>query len=286
MLDERLSGSFPLDGRQVPFVLGMPSVGRSLVRVYDPIARPTSQMSFPLGTMLYADLASVDGGVMKRDMLERIVDSVEALSAILHKRNDFYEWARQEGRLFARCPHCRERAPDWSIKGLSIPLRHAAPDLFRPDGVFLAVPALARPCSPGKRPGGVPTAAELRFELPSHRLGLGHGDRARGGTFAPIDIARERAQWEAWLPPGIDDAVGRSWWRKDDLGFRTILRVASAIESLDRGGPPTPVTLVDWPAIDLLFVSSLGVLTHFVDVPPGSTLIYTCPCGGRFLPLG
>jgi hypothetical protein len=66
-------------------------------------------MSLPLGTMLYADLASVDGGVMKRETLERIVDSVEAISAILQKRNDS---TNGHGRRAGSSPAARTAASE------------------------------------------------------------------------------------------------------------------------------------------------------------------------------
>lgn len=286
-LEELLTGTFPLEGRQVPFTLSLATVERILPHTYDPVRRPTSTLGSLLRAQLYWELAAIDDGPVELEMIDRIMAHPAALSAVLTKRNAFYEHARLQGKLFALCPHDNQHEAEYSLYGLAVGVRSGLPDLFRADGAFFAVPPLSKVLSRGRRPEGVPLATRLRFELPSHVFGLGGPKRATGGVLAPLDLAREIRQWEKWLPPETDESERAGWWSEDHLGFRAVLRVASAIASLDRGGPATPVRLMSWPAIDLFFLVSLRVMTYFVDLPPDSSIIQPCrSCGGRYAPMG
>jgi hypothetical protein len=149
--------------------------------------------------------------------------------------------------------------------------------------MFQAVPSLAEPRERGLRPAGVLSAAQIRFTLPSVRLGL--QSTIRSGTLQGIDEGHVQALYQRFAPEGQLPPEGLEHRDPDFPAFRATLRALAALSSLDgadlsRG----PGSLEQLPACDFLFLDNLYFVLH--DLPVGPRAIVTCErCAARFVPV-
>jgi hypothetical protein len=145
----------------------------------------------------------------------------------------------------------------------------------------LTLPSLAQHAARGTRPADVALSSRLRFTLPS-------GSQFLGGVWRLGDrAASEDEAWRFWAPAGTPRPPGREQWREDIAGFRAVLRLATALETLGSGAePPVPADIMMLPLADFLFLDNLHYLMHDVAIPQDHGLLVHCQnCRMSFLPV-
>jgi hypothetical protein len=233
--------------------------------------------------------------------IQRIVSRVDgrpsdlpAARAIHGDRQAFVQYAAartrwlegfiETGVVRAECPHCRAWRADLTLLAYTIGLRVPFPPVAD-DAGYLELPFLAEVSPRGRRPPDLPLTSRLEFELPCRAQGL--ATRFSRGAFDRNVFDRESQLWAEWAPAEGTRPDGREQWRDDVPGFRAILRMSAALESLDGvDGPPTPDVVLDLALGDFLFLDNLYHLAYEVPVPTDQGLAVRCErCGGTFLPL-
>lgn len=283
-VDRALNVRFALGGRERTVRMAL----RTAAEVV-PDARLPHERSHEDLTYSVLDLIdTLDGEVPGLADAREICTSPVALAALLGARNRLWSDLRMAGRLLALCPHCGRRESSFGLETLALVLRHPPPPLFSADGLFLEVPALAERRPHGTRLAQVPSAARLRGLLPSGRLAL--EPSTAEAVLRSIDTEdgrkREAAAWDRWAPPDAIPPPERSHWLRALPGFRAILRLSVALESLDGATDVTPERVEALSLADFLFLDAAYDLTHHVDQPRPDALVATCEdCGGAYLPL-
>jgi hypothetical protein len=99
------------------------TVGDVIPDVREPEHRSARDLPF-----LILDLIdTIDGETPGLDDAEEICRDQEALRAVLSARNRLWSELRMRGRLYALCPHCRQRESSFDLSTLALVLRWTAP---------------------------------------------------------------------------------------------------------------------------------------------------------------
>jgi hypothetical protein len=257
----------PTIGEIFPLLLARPLRSRDRMRVLGP--------------------AEIKRFIAKLDRRDCDIESARALQAepaafaqYAITRTRWLEAACEAGMMLAQCPHCRSWDADLAPLAYAIGLRHE----FRPiadDDFYLTMPTLADPAPLGVRPPEVAKSSRLRFVLPCQ-------SQFSGGTFRIGDCsAAEVEAWRRWAPADGPRAEGHEQWREDIAGFRAVLRLAVALETLgENAKPPGPADVMTLPLADFLFLDNLHFLLHDLAIPSDHGLLVQCgKCGRRFLPV-
>jgi len=249
---------------------------------------------------LTKEVALVDGQPMSVARAKSLLSQPHLLGDFVEGRNRLYYEARLRGLIFALCPVCQQGEAEVTVARLEFGLRFSPPQLTTPDGNWLTPPKIGTvDLKRASRRGDLQTAAQLRVELPTQRMGLGALERASGCVLHKLDTAAEAAAWQTHWPPGSRMPEERAWWYRENAAFRSLVRLSAGIDRLTGGGPttPSPSTLEVLPAIDIAYLDFAIVATQFTDEPseakpaPGlvprpRSLPVDCPhCHATFLPV-
>ena len=277
----------PFHGAEHEVELRVPSTGEIFPLLLEPQHRTPERMAVMFPAEFKRLVKAIDGQPMTIETARALYGEPESAGRIIAARNRLYEALAEQGRVFAQCPHCRQWEAELKLLALVVGL-HAGPWPIIDERLFLAMPSLADPRPNGTRPPTLPRTSRLRFELPSHVVGL--PAEAQTGILGDVDAdggRRERAAWERWVPPGTARAEGREMWREDVAGFRAMLRLSVALERLDGlVGEITPEVIARMPIVDFYFLDNLYYLVHNVDIASDTPLVIDCAqCGKRYLPV-
>jgi hypothetical protein len=232
---------------------------------------------------ILAIVDSIDGREAAFAEIDEIVDSAPALRAVLEARNAVYSSLLQAGRFWCACPRCGAEV-DYDVGTYAVlGLRLAdLPPIVTP--TFPVIPRIGSLLPSGERPSDVPRSRPIRFELPSAKadLDIPH----TGGALGDLDPSSPRiaAAWERWAPTGVDQPLGRNYWRRGNLGFQAILNLCLALERLDGATKIDPEVIEEMLIPDFYFLDIVYYLTHNVDIPADSGLVAACQsCGLVYL---
>ncbi|HEX4453354.1 MAG TPA: hypothetical protein VH143_20925 [Kofleriaceae bacterium] len=297
-VDDLVRGRTQQDGRDVEFILSIPSFAE-LASYLRGVPRDREQEQTRARQRLFDEVAQFDGAGMSLDKARSLLAYPHLLGDIFSARNRFHDAARQQGRLYALCPGCKTAEAELSFMDLLLRLRMSPPPLTTPDGIWLPPPGLSERYKLvlGMRRGDLPVAQQIRFELPSARMGFGAAKRPTGGIMAKLDPASDEASLEHYWPDGSHTSGERPWWYREGPLFRALVRITTAVARFDRGPKPSPVGLEALPAIDVEYLDMAVIAMQLTDEPPEDKLApglvqrprnlpVTCPtCQTRYLPL-
>jgi hypothetical protein len=274
-------------GRDCQVDLRVPRIGELFGLLLEAHHRTPARMSVMFPAEFKRLVESLDGEAIDIEDARALYAEAQSAGQIVAARNRLFEVLAEQGRIFARCPHCSNWEAELSVLALTVALQ-AGPWPIVDERMFLAMPSLVKHRSKGARPPGVVCASRIGFKLPSKVVGLpaevgsgilGDADRQNG--------AAELAAWQLWAPRGSERTAGREQWREDVPGFRGVLRLSVALDQLDSSvGIITPETVLSMPVVDFFFLDNLYYLAHNVDVSANSGLEMRCAvCAQIFLPV-
>jgi hypothetical protein len=262
--------------------LRIPTAGDVLPVVAD-LERPGTREEYRQLQKLevMALVESVDGRDPSLREYEDIVDTPEALRAVIEARNQAYTSLLRLGRFSFVCPSCATEAPfdlaTYAIFGLRL---SEVPTIVTP--VLSVVPRLSGANQPAGRPEGMPPSGPISFRLPTAAAGLDspYAGGILGDVTGPAGAARVAAAWERWAPPGFKQPFGRSHWRRGDLGFEAVINLSAALERLDGAFEINPEIIEGLSVPDFYFLDLVYHLTHDVEIAADSGLVAPCTrCG-------
>jgi hypothetical protein len=230
-----------------------------------------------LSLVLRGFVESLDGApVTKPRALERAADAATA-KALLRVRAELYDGERLEGRVHLACPRCARE----SVVGLAA--LETSPWPVVGGDLQPSTPSLSRLFGPGRRPAGVAVAAGARLELPSACRELTRPFSA-AVVGAPVTAERDAAAWQRWVPHDAPFETEHAHWSVSNDGFRAVLRMTLALDSLDGARDVSPDTIEAMPMTDFLFADAAYHLLRHVDVRDPERATITCAgCAQPFL---
>jgi hypothetical protein len=264
------------EGRERQVELRVPRYGELFALILEPQHRTPERTSVMFPAEFKRLIKSIDGEPPSIEQARALYANAQAAGEIVAARNRLYETLSEQGRVFAQCPNCLNWEAEVSILALTTALQ-AGPWPIVDQRMYLAVPALGQHLPRTVRSRTVSGPASIRFELPSKIVGLpapvsfgiiGNADRNDGSL--------EMAAWDRWVN-AEPNKPGREQWRDDIPGFRAALRLAVALERLDRfPGEITPEIVLEMPAVDFYFLDNLHYLAYNADVPDQTRITVNC----------
>jgi hypothetical protein len=274
-------------GRDCQVDLRVPRIGELFSLLLARHHRTPARLSVMFPAEFKRLVMSIDGKPMDIEQAHALYAEAQSAGQIVAARNRLFEVLSEQGRIFARCPHCSDWEAELSVIALTVALQ-AGPWPIVDERVFLAMPSLAERLSKGARPQGAVCSSRIRFELPSKVVGL--PAEVGSGVLSDADRdngAAELAAWQYWAPRESERAVGREQWREDVPGFRAVLRLTVALDQLDgSAGTISPEIVLRMPSVDFYFLDNLYYLTHNVDIAANNDPEVKCSsCAQIFLPV-
>lgn len=265
------------------FVLRIPPAIRDLpLRMpADPVLDADRQ-AWRLGLIVAACVDSVDGGPFPRELRMAIQRDSRALRELLTARARLFDHYRHQGVCTLYCPHCNNGSLDVDILGLAIALNVDPWPIANADGIP-ADPFLVHLVIPAERTAAVPPARLAIAHLPSVRTNSqAQAKTARFGL--AIDPELDAQGWLAWGRDHLPLLENKEHWTYANTGFRSLLRLALALETLDGITKVTPEHLETLPVTDVLFLDAVYALLRTVPVADLERATLRCQaCGGNFL---
>jgi hypothetical protein len=235
----------------------------------------------------------VDGVRLRWDGLDDLVADAELMRGLLAHLKMVIEMLRERGHIFVRCPGCQTWETEVSFQAYALTIACPWPSAF--EGPFFKLPALSSRTLLGSARAPLPRASQIRFELPSARLGL--AAPFQGGVLGEVLHQPEEYQPTPRLvledddededgdgdedEDGDEDDLSRVKPLRRGPGWRALLRLSRAID------PPVSLEVLEQlPAIDFFFLDLLHFLVADAPVRADTPGKISCPsCGTVFLPV-
>jgi len=282
-LDALLSLTILVEGKPHSLRLRVPRWSETLTAIVKPDLRTPARLAAQLGVRIY-DLIAADGegGRPRLTAVKQWLSDQSVAELLIKRHRDVVEVASEAGMVHLGCPNC-DAEVELTLTALAIAVGSAMPPIF--EGLFFALPPLASwPPRPAR--DGVRTCRHVRFQLPSHELGI--DAPVAGGFLGELDVdptkPREAELWRAWaVPEDVDPAAPRASWTPGCAGFRVSIRLSVALDD-PRNGALTPETIGALPLCDVFFLNTLYWLTYAAI--PSQPHALTCPrCEAKFMPV-
>jgi hypothetical protein len=268
-----------VQGAAHSIVLRMPTIGETYVFVANPTLHRTPADQEVADRLQILDaIDMVDGAPASMEIASAITAEPAARDTLLAARADWLmEW-RDAGIAYVQCPHCRRGEGDFTLAALAAALNAPRQPLVDAQGRLLPFCLSLPPPALGGAVG------RLRFRLPSQATAAATAqDSPTGGILAPIDAEAEARAWQQFAPIGIDPPEEHYNWTFESAGFRAVLRMACALESLDALRHPdiTPADVEPLPLGAFCFLDELYGLAFLT--PSTRAVAVRCPACGQTL---
>ncbi|MEJ7813236.1 MAG: hypothetical protein WKG32_22690 [Gemmatimonadaceae bacterium] len=287
VIDRLTAITVPVAGAPREVRLRVPTTSQVIPLALEPPYRAEPHISMRLQVELVHVVSTMDGAPLSFADARRLLDDPTALATLLGAREALIDALADRGRVRAECPICRAWEADLSLLWYVLAL-DAPPWRRYEAGVLAWPPFLSDPRPAGRRPPGVPIASRLSVELPSAAGGLPAVTTSVAFAADPqaLSAEHEAEGWGRWAPWGEMPPRERAEWRRGNAGFRAMLRLALALDSLEPAAEPSPESVGAMPVVDFYCLDALYHLAHDLDVPEGGRPLLRCErCAGSFLPV-
>ncbi len=233
---------------------------------------------------LFWSAETIDGMTATRARREALAADPAAGDAILTKRHEILNQLRGAGRMYAQCPHCRAGEVEMSLLSLFDTLGVLPPDMISADHRYFLPPVASEWDDPPVRPDHFAYASRIRFDLPTHRLGLPRAS-FEAGILDRASVWRSQPARERWQTDGINGPRDQLWRDWDRVAFRATIWLIAAIRELVPLCEPTIEAFEELPAVDFYFLDALYRLTFDTSVSEHA-VPRACPaCARTFIPV-
>jgi hypothetical protein len=245
------------------------------------VVRDAHRLSMWLPNLALVFVASVDGKPLRFDQVETMLADVDFARGLLVRIRTLIDTLRERGKIYVLCPGCRRWETEVPITAYALGIAAPVPSAF--EGPFLATPTLGSTTLNAAERPPLPTAAQVRFELPNAHLGL--SAPFRGGILEEVQPQPEELQLEPDFvfddEDDFDEDNPAYVPNRSGPGWRALLRLSRAIQ------PPVSLeTLEQLPAVDFFFLELMHYLVFVAPVRPDTVGLIRCDfCGARFLPI-
>jgi len=232
-------------------------------------------------------VASIDGKPMSRDWAGELAGDPALRGVAAQAVNRALIGGRGEGLARFRCPHCQSWEAELSLGSLAARLGAELGEIII--DYLVAWPTMAQLWPPAKPSSVIASSVRLTALLPSLALGIG----SPPPKYELISLAtaagakREERGWERWTGDSSLTPEERDRWDPDAPGFRSILRLSTALLDPAKGEDlVSPASIEALPAADWLFLDALYHLAHHAAVEDPDTAAIRCGrCERAFLPV-
>jgi len=233
--------------------LRVPTVRQIAPLVLPPERRFPERLRSRLPVEIQSTVDKVDGTPVDRELADAICADPTALSAVLRARGHAFAALSERGRIYALCPHCRERETELSVFVLVAGLEDGPWPVTDADGL-IAVPALATLLPAGERPKSRARAGRIRVRLASADCGMSAG--VESAVLGDVTTETDAQGWRQWAPSGVEQPDERFYWRYQNPAFRALLRLAVALQTLDGSTDVTTESIEALPIVNFFFLDN------------------------------